>query len=34
MAIKHLPRSVTEVLMDGAGDSHVMYRLVEKGISL
>ena len=30
MAIDHLPRSVTEVLMDGAGDSHEMYKLAER----
>ena len=30
MAMEHLPRSVKEVLMDGAGDSHEMYKMAER----
>lgn len=30
MAMEHTPKSVKNVLMDGAGDSHEMYRLAER----
>lgn len=30
MAMEHLPKSVREVLMDGAGDSHEMYKLADR----
>jgi len=30
MAMDHLPRSVRDVLIDGAGDSHEMYRLAKR----
>lgn len=35
MAMDHLPKSVKDVLMDGAGDTHEMYRLAEReGVKL
>ncbi len=30
MAMEHIPKSVKDVLMDGAGDSYEMYRLAER----